>query len=60
MNVPLGAELLLVSCRMIPESKDPNAHRADIVGGVLSVVTLTAILGAIIEGPVWGWANPLT
>jgi len=41
----------------VPESKDPHPRRLDWVGAVLEVIGVTAVVYAIIEEPVRGWAS---
>ena len=58
VNVPVVIAALVVGRFLIPNSRDPNAHRLDLVGAALSIVGLSALLYAIIEGPTLGWADP--
>jgi EmrB/QacA subfamily drug resistance transporter len=55
----LGAIALVAAARVAPNSRLDRA-RLDAVGGVLSAVGLSALVYAIIEGPVRGWADPVT
>ena len=57
LNVALAAVAFLGVLAVVPESSDPS-HRLDIVGGVLSLVTVAAIVFGIIEGPERGWSDP--
>ena len=59
INLPLGAVVLALSARHVPESKDPTAgRRIDLAGTVAGVVMLAGITYALIEGPSVGWTNP--
>ena len=60
INVPLAAIALLAVWVFVPTSKDPSAAAPDPVGAALSTAGLVALLYAIIEAPVQGWASPIT
>ncbi len=58
INIPLGAVVLWVSSRHVPESRDPDvAGRLDVVGAALATVALGGIAYALIEGPSRGWSS---
>lgn len=57
VNVPIAIIALSLGIFFVPESRDPSAPRLDPVGAVLSIVSLGAILFAIIEGPSAGWTS---
>ena len=60
INVPLGAFVLLLSIRHVPESRDPTAHGpVDSTGAILATVALGGLTYALIEGPTRGWTDPL-
>ena len=55
INVPIGAFVLLLSVRHVPESRDPDARRTlDIAGAVLATLALGGATFALIEGPARG------
>ena len=58
INVPVIALTLLVSLRLVPESKDAQAARLDPVGALLSIAGLMALLYGIIEAPTYGISDP--
>jgi EmrB/QacA subfamily drug resistance transporter len=58
VNVPIVVVALFAARFLIPTSRDPNASRLDLVGAALSIVGLSALLYAIIEGPSEGWTDP--
>jgi len=60
VNLPIVAVGLLAGVFLIPDSKDPNPQRIDPVGAVLSIVGLSTLLYAVIEGPDKGWTDPTT
>ena len=44
---------------VVPTSRDEAGRPLDVTGAVLSVVGLTSLVAAIIEGPERGWTDPL-
>jgi EmrB/QacA subfamily drug resistance transporter len=59
INVPIGAVVLLLSVRHVPESFDPTADRhIDVTGAVLATAALAGATYGLIEGPSRGWDNP--
>jgi EmrB/QacA subfamily drug resistance transporter len=60
VNIPIVIVGLLAGIFLIPDSKDPHPQRIDPVGAVLSIVGLSTLLYAIIEGPDEGWTDPTT
>jgi EmrB/QacA subfamily drug resistance transporter len=60
INLPVGAAVLWLTARHVPESSDAAAvRRLDVPGALLAVVTLTGLTYALIEGPGAGWGAPL-
>jgi EmrB/QacA subfamily drug resistance transporter len=60
INVPLGALVLFLSIRHVPESRDPTAHGSvDIIGAVIATLALGGLTYALIQGPTKGWTDPL-
>jgi EmrB/QacA subfamily drug resistance transporter len=57
INLPIVAISLIVGARLIPDSRNPNAHKLDKVGFVLSVVAIGALVFTVIESPHWGWGS---
>jgi EmrB/QacA subfamily drug resistance transporter len=55
VNLPIVVFGVLAGIYLIPNSKDPNAPRLDLVGAVLSIIGLSALLYAVIEAPTKGW-----
>jgi EmrB/QacA subfamily drug resistance transporter len=60
VNLPIVAVGLIAGVFLIPDSKDPNPSRLDPVGAILSIVGLSTLLYAVIEGPDKGWTDPTT
>ena len=57
VNLPIIVGALVVGRVLLPKSSDPSHAPLDIVGAGLSIVGLSALVYAIIEGPVHGWAS---
>ncbi|GLZ04966.1 MFS transporter [Actinomadura sp. NBRC 104412] len=60
INVPVVALGGIAIALLLPESRDPAAPRIDLGGSALSMAGLVALVYGMIEGPVRGWADPLT
>ncbi|MFI6517135.1 MFS transporter [Spirillospora sp. NPDC050679] len=60
VNVPVVVLGGLAVAFLLPESRDPAAPRIDVPGAALSMAGLAALVYGVIEGPVRGWADPLT
>ncbi|NUU24787.1 MAG: MFS transporter [Streptomycetaceae bacterium] len=56
----LSAGTLLAAVAVIPNSRDTTAPRIDIVGGLLSALSLAGIVYGTIEGPHRGWTDPVS
>lgn len=60
VNVPIAIVVALATWWIVPESRERNAPRLDVIGVVLSIVAITALVYTIIEAPEWGWASGTT
>ena len=62
INVPIGAVVIALSPRIVPESRAPsNERRAYDVGGALAVTVSTlALVFTLVNGNSWGWSSPAT
>jgi len=60
LNIPVVLAALVGSFFLIPESKDINAKSTDIIGAGISMVSLSALIYAIIEAPEKGWLSGVT
>ena len=55
INVPIGALVLAMSVRHVPESRDPNARgHVDLLGAVVGMFSLAGVTYGLIEGPEHG------
>lgn len=57
INIPIVAVALVIGARIIPNSRNENAHSIDKTGFVLSVIAITALVYTVIESPHWGWGS---
>ena len=57
VNLPLVAAALVAGAVLLPESRDPAAHRIDLVGALLSIAGLTAVVWGLIEASDRGWTD---
>lgn len=57
INVPIALVAVVASLVLVPPSKATGAGRLDLVGGLLSIVTVGSLVYAIIEGPNFGWTT---
>jgi EmrB/QacA subfamily drug resistance transporter len=59
INLPVVAICLAGAVLLVPNSRDPESPRIDLLGTVLSIAGLTAVVWALIEAPERGWGEPL-
>lgn len=55
VNVPFIAVALVAGAVLVPKSSDHENQPLDVAGAVLSIVGLSSLVYAIIEGPHHGW-----
>ena len=60
INVPIGVAALLLTPRVVPESRAPQSGRLDIPGALLVTLGLVAVVLPLVEGrekgwPAWTW-----
>jgi EmrB/QacA subfamily drug resistance transporter len=61
VNVPVGIAAFLLSLRLIPESRDAQAHRSyDVAGAVTVTGGLMALVYAIVDAQSAGWGSAKT
>ena len=60
VNVPVIAIAIVSGAILLPRSKDPGEHPIDVPGAALSIVALSSLVYAIIEGPHNGWTSATT
>jgi EmrB/QacA subfamily drug resistance transporter len=57
VNLPFALLALIVGVRVLREVKDPEAHKADLVGAGLLSVAVASLVAAIVKGSDWGWLS---
>ena len=59
VNVPIAVTALVLVAAVVPTSRDTQGHNLDPFGSILSAVGLAALVFALIQGPEYGWTDPL-
>ena len=59
VNVPVTAVAILAGIALVPDSRDPQPGRFDLVGAGLSIAALVSLVYGVIEAPSNGWTSPL-
>jgi EmrB/QacA subfamily drug resistance transporter len=59
INLPLAVVVVAIAARHVPETKDPNAGRVDVVGAAAITGGLIGVTYGLIEGPSRGWSSPV-
>jgi EmrB/QacA subfamily drug resistance transporter len=58
INIPVGLLALLLTARVVPESKDQHTRgRPDLVGAVLLALAVGLVAFALVKAPEWGWGS---
>ncbi|MGW6393756.1 MFS transporter [Streptomyces sp. NPDC055103] len=57
VNIPVAVVALVAVLKLVPESKNPQGDRPDLLGALLSTIGMTAVVYAIITGPEHGWLS---
>ena len=61
LNVPIGIALLVISARLLPESRDAEVARSFDTAGALTVTSALALLMyTLVEAPNYGWGSART
>ena len=59
INAPIGVLAILWAYRILPAEQRGKGQSFDIMGAVLSGVSIFALLLALSEGQAWGWNSPV-
>jgi EmrB/QacA subfamily drug resistance transporter len=57
VNVPVIIVAMILVAWLVPTSRDTTIHRFDPVGIIMSIVGITVLVWAVIEGPKHGWLS---
>ncbi|MFE6178161.1 MFS transporter [Streptomyces sp. NPDC056464] len=57
INIPVAVLALVAVVVLVPESKNPQGDRPDLLGAVLSTIGMASLVFAIISGPEHGWTS---
>ncbi|EGX57176.1 transmembrane efflux protein [Streptomyces zinciresistens K42] len=57
INLPVALLALVAVVLLVPESKNPQGDRPDLLGALLSTIGMSALVFAIISGPEHGWTS---
>ncbi|MCX5446169.1 MFS transporter [Streptomyces nigrescens] len=57
VNLPVAVVALAAVLTLVPESKSRAGERPDLVGALLSMISMVGVVFAIISGPVTGWLS---
>jgi EmrB/QacA subfamily drug resistance transporter len=57
VNIPIGIAAIVAGTRVLREIREEGAARPDLVGAGLLTAAVATLIGGIIEGPDWGWAD---
>ncbi len=60
INIPVAVVGLVAMGLLLPESKDPGHSRPDLLGALLSTVSVVSLVWAVISIPNDGWMAPQT
>ena len=59
VNLPIVVAALVLGKVLIPESRDPETPRIDVVGALLSIVGLVSVVWGLIEASERGWTDSM-
>lgn len=59
INIPVVAVAFAAGIALIPESRDPNPRKIDVIGAILSAGALSTLIFTIIQAPERGWSDTL-
>jgi len=57
INLPVAALGLAAVVALVPESKNPQGDRPDLLGALLSTIGMSSLVFTIISGPEHGWSS---
>jgi EmrB/QacA subfamily drug resistance transporter len=60
LPIPVAILAIVLTTLIVPESRDPEAEKLDVIGAILSIVGLGTLLYGVIEAPNNGWLDSQT
>jgi EmrB/QacA subfamily drug resistance transporter len=58
INLPVALAAIVLAARVVPESRDEQAHgRPDVAGAGLLAAAVGLVALALVEAPSWGWGS---
>ena len=57
INLPVGAAVLAITLRKVPDTRNPSAAPLDLPGALAATTGLGALVFGLIEAPAMGWAD---
>jgi MFS family permease len=57
VNLPVGIAAIVAGARVLREIRDDDPARPDLVGAGLLTAAVGTLIGAIVQGPDWGWGS---
>src|SRR5262245_41411062 len=57
--IPVSAMAMVLALKCVPESSDSKGRHLDPAGQALAIIALGALAIVTIEGPHWGWTQPI-
>ena len=58
VNVPIAAAAMVAGIFLLPNSRDPEPKKLDLMGTGLSILGITALVFGLVQGGNWGWTDP--
>ena len=59
INIPIVIAVFGAGFALVPESRDLDPRKIDVMGAILSAGSLSALIYAIIQAPERGWLDPI-
>jgi EmrB/QacA subfamily drug resistance transporter len=59
INIPIVLAVLVAGFALVPDSRDPDPRKIDVMGAILSTGSLSTLVYAIIQAPERGWGDPV-
>ncbi|MCW2996055.1 MAG: drug resistance transporter, EmrB/QacA subfamily [Conexibacter sp.] len=57
VNIPVGIAAIVAGARVLREIREEESPQPDLLGAGLLTVAVATLIGAIVEGPDWGWGD---